>query len=417
MANTRKTVCLACGATFTAKQDHGRWPKYCSRKCWSAGKSTPKDAKCEQCGSNFKSKKKGNRWTRFCSRECADKAKQLRGTCEHCGCEFHPTKQSQRFCSRKCYKESQGAFFTCPVCGKQFFRQNHMIERGVNTYCSVQCAGIDKRKEEPESVDVECEQCGKTYRIRRCEEKYRRFCSTQCAYMAARKPETEDFRCVVCGKRFTRSASMKKDGMVCCSMECRNKHQSIKVRQRTKTTTCDRCGVTFEYDSLVNTTRNSTRKYCSNECQRGTRNVFKCINCGTKYEKPHGISESSYCSRECQFAHQVGENAGKWSGGRILTSNDSINVATEEFYKGKTRPNTRRYRAEHRVIAETAIGRPLEKNGEPMIHLNGNNQDNRPENLYVFPNWVALGEWITGVTNTPTKSNLSDLANAQRELK
>ena len=47
----------------------------------------------------------------------------------------------------------------------------------------------------------------------------------------------------------------------------------------------------------------------------------------------------------------------------------------------------------HRVVAEQTLGRKLipGRGGENVHHLNGNTQDNRPENLVVLPAKVHLG--------------------------
>lgn len=49
-------------------------------------------------------------------------------------------------------------------------------------------------------------------------------------------------------------------------------------------------------------------------------------------------------------------------------------------------------KAAHRVVAEQMLGRKLLP-GEVVHHLDGNKQNNDPENLYVFASQAEHAEW------------------------
>ncbi len=71
----------------------------------------------------------------------------------------------------------------------------------------------------------------------------------------------------------------------------------------------------------------------------------------------------------------LGKNNPRWSGGWYV---DKYNYRFVHDDKN-------RWRKEHRVVAERIIGRDL-KRSETIHHINGNKLDNRPRNLYYFPN-------------------------------
>lgn len=90
--------------------------------------------------------------------------------------------------------------------------------------------------------------------------------------------------------------------------------------------------------------------------------------------------------------HQVGEASPQWRGGRVRHPEGYIQIRL----KGHPRSGQRGYVFEHILVAENMLGRPLTAT-EEVHHRNHIRDDNRPENLEVFPShsehqrlhWIA----------------------------
>ena len=77
--------------------------------------------------------------------------------------------------------------------------------------------------------------------------------------------------------------------------------------------------------------------------------------------------------------HVRGDRHPRWNGGRTITEHGYVRVQV-----GKDHPlaDPNGYAYEHAVVASARLGRFLGPD-ELVHHLNGNRQDNRPENLRV----------------------------------
>lgn len=76
---------------------------------------------------------------------------------------------------------------------------------------------------------------------------------------------------------------------------------------------------------------------------------------------------------------KIGESNPNWKGGKRLHTNGYVTV---KVVPGSHLDIGNGYAYEHRVVAETKIGRQLLP-GEEVHHINHDRKDNRPENLEV----------------------------------
>lgn len=154
------------------------------------------------------------------------------------------------------------------------------------------------------------------------------------------------------------------------------------------TLVCEHCGKPFEGRNVPS----RRQRFCGLECFHAAntqhpREPMECPQCGKTFVPDRRQARSmakrrqalAFCSAACSHAYlpakHQGEGNPNWKGGRV----DSRGY---KYVRTKRHPVSPYY-AEHRLVAEKTLGRPL-RSDEVVHHVNGNQSDNRPENLRVM---------------------------------
>jgi hypothetical protein len=166
--------------------------------------------------------------------------------------------------------------------------------------------------------------------------------------------------------------------------------------------------------------RGGRRVYCSTVCRRTAESAARkvpqsCRRCGATFiltgrGRPKYCEDCALCAAGCGRQRKWGEFCGM-HGKRVNASGDVGPVESLPTHpkSGQGWVNNNGYRmfsirgrqvAEHRIVMEEILGRPLEP-FENVHHMNGIKTDNRPENLEL---WVVsqpygqrpsdLADWV-----------------------
>lgn len=167
---------------------------------------------CKVCPKTIEDNRK------YCSKSCYGKdiSKSVDKECPVCGEKFTTTPSKDKvYCTKKCSGKANrnGKYIECDNCGKSVWKEQNVIKRNSNSYCSPDCHNKDQQLE-----DIECKYCEKEFTPTESSVKY---CSRQCSGKDKKKRSTVP--CSNCGNSVTRwDYYIEKYDNIFCNHDCRS---------------------------------------------------------------------------------------------------------------------------------------------------------------------------------------------------
>ena len=245
----------------------------------------------------------------------------------------------------------------------------------------------------------ECATCAKKFNVPPARKDTAKYCSRLCADTGNRSAERRVIECAQCKALFE---TIQDHGVwpKFCSKKCFGANAIHPAGKE-----CAACGNVFMAERSTHPTEDGRRIYCSKKCAGDGRlngDWDDCAHCGKSFYKTQGRTHARCCSRECASAFYVGAASHTWKGGEYV--DQTLGDVRVRCMPDK--PGGSAYRGKHRLVAARAMGRMPERH-EPILHLNRNKKDNRPENLYICTSMSLMQRILMGSIPWPKGSNLS----------